>query len=201
MDPSVLALAALIGVVLLIIAASQAVAARRRTRELERAFEGRIQSWIEGEKARIVAEQSAIAAREALVRLEEWKRQAEDAIRQDAIKRSQSVIVGKVTEHLVPYLPAFSWNPKDARFIGAPIDFLVFDGLDEGKLRNIIFVEVKTGSSVLTDREKQIRAAIAQKRVGWAEIRPDRSAPPASASLPAPRTFPHAASFVRRFFR
>ena len=171
--------------------------------DLESAFERRVQGWIEREKAHIVAEQSAIAAREALVRLEDWKRQTENAIRQDAINRSRSVIVGKVTEHLVPYLPAFSWNPKDARFIGSPIDFLVFDGLDEGQLRNIIFVEVKTGASVLTDREKQIRSAIAQKRVGWAEIRPAREpAPvPVAASVPASPALRDAPSLLRRFFR
>lgn len=64
-----------------------------------------------------------------------------------------------------PYLPEFRYNPKDACFIGSPIDLIVFDGLDEGKLRKIVFVEVKSGKSTLSKREKLIRDAVEQRRV------------------------------------
>jgi predicted Holliday junction resolvase-like endonuclease len=38
------------------------------------------------------------------------------------------VTFGKVTEHFIPDLPDFAYNPKDARFLGSPVDFIVFDG-------------------------------------------------------------------------
>lgn len=78
-------------------------------------------------------------------------------------------------EQLVPHLPDFEFNPKDARFLGQPVDFVVFDGLDEGELRRIVFVEVKTGESKLTTRERQIREAIRQGRIGWHEVRSNAS--------------------------
>lgn len=55
----------------------------------------------------------------------------EKEIRGDAINRSQSVIIGKVSEHFVPFLPQSNpnLNPKEFRFIGNPIDFVVFCGL------------------------------------------------------------------------
>ena len=56
------------------------------------------------------------------------------------MEKSKAVIAGKVTERIIPYLPEFRYNPKDARFIGSPIDLIVFDGLDEGDLRKIVFV-------------------------------------------------------------
>jgi len=56
-------------------------------------------------------------------------------------------LLGKITEHFIPYLPMFKYNPKDARFIGSPIDFIVFDGLSEGEIRKIVLVEVKAGKS------------------------------------------------------
>jgi predicted Holliday junction resolvase-like endonuclease len=68
------------------------------------------------------------------VQLEQWQNGVETTIRADAIRKSQSVIIGKVTEHVVPYLPEFTYNPKDARFIGSPIDLIVFDGLDLGAI-------------------------------------------------------------------
>ena len=73
-----------------------------------------------------------------------WKARHTGAIRQDAVARSQAVTVGKVTEQLLPYLPGFRFNPKDARFLGSPVDLVVFDGLDEGELRGVWFLEVKT---------------------------------------------------------
>src|SRR3954463_14466691 len=67
--------------------------------------------------------------------------------RKDAVQQSRAVTRGQMYEQLVPYLPEFEFNPKDAQFLGRPVDFVVFDGLDEGELRRIVFVEVKTGAS------------------------------------------------------
>jgi len=44
-------------------------------------------------------------------------------------REEQGVIAGKVSEHLIPYLPEFRYNPKDARFIGSPIDLIYSTGL------------------------------------------------------------------------
>jgi predicted Holliday junction resolvase-like endonuclease len=90
--------------------------------------------------------------------------------RRHAIHQHRAVTHGQVFEQLVPYLPDFEFNPKDARFLGRPVDFVVFDGLDEGELRRIVFVEVKTGGSKLTVRERLIRDAIREGRVSWKEV-------------------------------
>jgi predicted Holliday junction resolvase-like endonuclease len=89
-------------------------------------------------------ELESVSTRKAEILFEEWKQKYEKEIKKDAIEKSKAVITGKVTKHLISYLPEFRYNPKDARFIGSPIDLIVFDGLDEGDLRKIIFVEVKT---------------------------------------------------------
>jgi len=109
--------------------------------------------------------------REAQVALEEWKSQVEQSIRQDAIQKSRSVTVGQVTEQFVPYLPDFPYNPKDARFIGTPIDFVVFDGLYDGEMKKVVFVEIKTGASGWSTRERRIRDAVCSGHVEWKEIR------------------------------
>jgi predicted Holliday junction resolvase-like endonuclease len=101
----------------------------------------------------------------------QWKSRYTRTIRQDAIQRSQAVTSGKVHEQLVPYLPGFPYNPKDVRFLGSPVDLVVFDGLAAGRLRRIIFVEVKTGSSALTQRERSVREIVEEREVDWAELR------------------------------
>jgi predicted Holliday junction resolvase-like endonuclease len=116
-------------------------------------------------------EMRGVCYQEAQTQLQQWKIDESKDIRQDAINKSQSVIMGKVVEHLVPYLPTFSYNPKDARFLGSPVDLIVFDGLSEGELKQIVFIEVKTGQSQLSQREKMIRDAINLGKVKWEEIR------------------------------
>lgn len=100
-----------------------------------------------------------------------WKAKHTSAIRQDAVQRSQAVTLGKVSEQLVPLLPGFAFNPKDVRFLGSPVDLVVFDGLNDGDVRQVVFVEVKTGSAGLSGRERQVRDAILEKRVSWDELR------------------------------
>jgi len=100
-----------------------------------------------------------------------WRIGYTRAIRADAVQRSQAVTAGKVFEQLVPYLPGFAFNPKDARFLGSPVDFVVFDGLSDGATRRVVFVEVKTGTAELSRRERQVRDVIEARQVAWADVR------------------------------
>ena len=100
-----------------------------------------------------------------------WRLRYTKVIRNDAIKRSQAVSAGKAYEQLAPFLPGFAFDPKDARFLGSPVDLVVFDGMTQGRVRRVVFVEVKTGQSHLSDRERQIRDVIAARSVEWLEVR------------------------------
>ncbi|MEO8450172.1 MAG: Holliday junction resolvase-like protein [Gemmatimonadota bacterium] len=100
-----------------------------------------------------------------------WKAKYTKAIRSDAVQRSLAVTTGKVHEQLLPYFPGFTFNPKDVRFLGSPVDFVVFDGLSNGRLERVVFLEVKTGDAVLSGRERQIREVVEAGRVEWEEWR------------------------------
>jgi len=104
-----------------------------------------------------------------------WRLRYSAAIRENAVQRSLAVTAGKVHEQLVPYLPEFGFNPKDARFLGSPVDLIVFDGLAAGDVRRVVFLEVKTGGAALTARERQVRAVIEAREVAWAELRLTRT--------------------------
>ena len=94
------------------------------------------------------------------------------AIRSDAIKRSRAVINGQVVEQIAPYLPKFPCNPADAKFLGKPIDFIAFKGLtDKDTVDEILLIEVKTGKSELSKREKDVRKAVREGRVRYIEYR------------------------------
>src|SRR6266705_2864467 len=104
-----------------------------------------------------------------------WKLRYSATIRDDAVQRSLAVTAGKVHEQLVPYLPEFGFNPKDARFLGSPVDLIVFDGLAAGEVRRVVLLEVKTGMAPLTARERQVRDVVESREVVWAELRLTRS--------------------------
>lgn len=97
-------------------------------------------------------------------------RRARD-IRRDAVSQSRAITRGQVFEQFAAYFPNFEFNPKDAQFLGKPVDFVVFDGLDDGEVERIVFVEIKTGGAALSTRERRIRDAIQDGRVEWRELR------------------------------
>lgn len=115
--------------------------------------------------------------------------------RQDSLTRSHHVVSGKVQEHLAPLFPEFlsQFNPRDARFLGTPLDFVVFDGLDEGDVRSVVFVEVKTGKAALSTRERHVRDAVEAGRVEYQLLRlPENVESALEGAGPLPIDAPHA---------
>lgn len=92
--------------------------------------------------------------------------------RQDAVKRSRAVLGGQMIEQVAPFLPDFPCNPADARFIGKPVDFIGFSGLAENDcVDEVLLIEVKTGDSKLSGREKEIKNAVKNGRVRYVEYK------------------------------
>ena len=93
--------------------------------------------------------------------------------RRDAAKRSRGVRGGRAGEQLAPLVPDFyeRFDPADARFLGAPVDYVVFDGLGAGELRELVLVEIKTGGGALNSNERQVERAVAEGRVAFELLR------------------------------
>ena len=105
------------------------------------------------------------------MQLERWKTEFGEQIRQEVLERSRTVLKGRIGEQLAPLLPMFKHEPADARFIGTPIDYVVFEGLAEQDPREIVFIDVKTGkTATLTPIQKKIKQTIDQKQVRWETV-------------------------------
>ncbi|NRH21634.1 hypothetical protein HOO68_06355 [Candidatus Gracilibacteria bacterium] len=94
-------------------------------------------------------------------------------IRNKAVQGSRNSIFGEVYEKILPALPNFPYAPKDMVFIGKGCDYIIFDGLSEGALREIIFLELKSGKSVLNKNERAIQQMVDHRRVRFSEYRID----------------------------
>ena len=88
--------------------------------------------------------------------------------REDAVNRSRAVLGGLAGEQVAPFLPGFPCNPADCRFVGKPVDFIAFKGSSEGnEISEVLLIEVKTGVSQLSRREKEIRDCVENGRVRY----------------------------------
>lgn len=90
----------------------------------------------------------------------------EDARTQSA-RLSRRTRDGLGAEQVAPLVPEFPFQPEDARFVGRPLDYLIFDGLSEGRLREIVFLEVKAGNPRLNGNERMVRDAVREGRVSY----------------------------------
>jgi predicted Holliday junction resolvase-like endonuclease len=79
--------------------------------------------------------------------------------------KSMNIKHGKSFENLFPFMNNYPYEPRNFRFIGDPIDGLSFE---ENK---IVFMEFKTGSSRLSEKQKKIKELVENKKIEWREIK------------------------------
>jgi len=80
-------------------------------------------------------------------------------------RKSSEVRTGQIAEQFAPFLKDFGHDPKRAHFLGQPIDYIIFN--DDC----IIFKEIKSGNSQLSQKQKLIKHLIEQKQIKWEEMR------------------------------
>ena len=96
-------------------------------------------------------------------------------VRKDSKFRSSAVNWGKSIEHFVPFMTKFPVPPEDVVFLGMPIDYVGFTDTGSKTKCKVHFVEVKSGSSFLSEKQKNIKRAIEEGRVVFHEISVDNN--------------------------
>jgi predicted Holliday junction resolvase-like endonuclease len=91
--------------------------------------------------------------------------------RKEAVEKSRHILKGQFNEQLSPFRKDFKFRASECRFLGAPIDFVCFEGLDNKQVEKVIFIEVKSGKSQLNQTEKSIKKAIQNKKIEFYEYR------------------------------
>ena len=91
--------------------------------------------------------------------------------RKDTGNRQRSIIKGQISEVLAPWSIESVNSVKELNFLGSPIDFVGFKGLDGDGDIEIKFIEVKSGKSRLNKNQRRIRDAVTAKRIEWVEVR------------------------------
>ena len=97
-----------------------------------------------------------------------------------SVNTSRAVLKGKMAEQLAPIMPEFRYLPSDAKFMGDPIDYVVFDGYSEFRDGDglpedieVVLIDIKSGGARLTKGQQAIAQAIREGRVRFETIRID----------------------------
>ena len=97
-----------------------------------------------------------------------------------SVNTSRAVLKGKMAEQLAPIMPQFEYLPSDAKLLGDPVDYVVFDGytdLRDGEGRaediEIVLIDIKSGGARLTKGQVAIAQAIQAGRVRFETVRID----------------------------
>ncbi|MFV5508573.1 Holliday junction resolvase-like protein [Acinetobacter sp. 197] len=102
------------------------------------------------------------------------------AAQKRSVNTSRAVLKGKMAEQLAPIMPEFQYLPSDAKFLGDPVDYVVFDGYSdfrdgEGAAEDIevVLIDIKSGGARLTKGQQAIARAIQEGRVRFETVRID----------------------------
>ncbi len=123
-------------------------------------------------------QQKTVREYEAQIQLlQQEHQQSIKEARNRSIDGSRAVIKGKIAEQLAPVLPNFKYLPSDARFIGDPVDYVVFNGYTELKDSNaesnleVVILDIKAGQASLSKFQEAIAQAINAGRVRFEVVR------------------------------
>ena len=87
------------------------------------------------------------------------------------LRRGDAVRRGFTTEQWLPLTESYPWDPRNFRFLGAPIDGVQFE--DD----RVVLVEFKSGRSRLSEKQRRIRELVQSGRVEFREVRVDSGNP------------------------
>jgi predicted Holliday junction resolvase-like endonuclease len=94
-------------------------------------------------------------------------------VKKDSTFRSSAVNWGKTIEHFVPFMTKFPVPAEDVVFVGMPIDYVGFTDTDSKTKCKVHFIEVKSGNSILSAKQRNIKKAVEEGRVTFHEVAVD----------------------------
>jgi predicted Holliday junction resolvase-like endonuclease len=109
----------------------------------------------------------------------ESKEKSQEIKKQKGRAASAHTTKGQILEKWCPFLehPEIDpdWEAKNWAFMGQPIDYIIFDWKENKEINvadgKIVMLDVKSGKSQLTTKQRRIRDLIKAGRVEWRTIR------------------------------
>ena len=99
--------------------------------------------------------------------LDEQNQEIKISVDKTSEARALSTGLGKVMQNVLPYYKDFDSQVSlaDCRFLAAQLDIIVFEGASNNHIKNITFMDAKTGAAKLEKNQRQIRDAVNDGKV------------------------------------
>ncbi len=110
---------------------------------------------------------------DTLEKKEEKFDEKESKIREEAAERGRKRVPAMIRKSMEPCLAQLKLNPYDIKLITHPVDFVVFEGLNDDALSSITFLSKKTPNLQLAALRKEVKKAVEGKAYDWKTMRVD----------------------------
>jgi predicted Holliday junction resolvase-like endonuclease len=128
---------------------------------------------------RLKVTQTAVLENEIAQIMTQSEEKSQEIKKQKGRAASAHTTKGQILEKWCPFLehPDIDpdWEAKNWAFMGQPIDYIVFDWRENKEINmadgKIVMLDVKSGKSQLTTKQRRIRDLIKAGRVEWRTIR------------------------------
>jgi predicted Holliday junction resolvase-like endonuclease len=128
---------------------------------------------------RLKVTQTAVLENEIAQIMTQSEEKSQEIKKQKGRAASAHTTKGQILEKWCPFLehPDIDpdWEAKNWAFMGQPIDYIVFDWMENKEINmadgKIVMLDVKSGKSQLTTKQRRIRDLIKAGRVEWRTIR------------------------------
>jgi len=98
---------------------------------------------------------------------EEIFEEKENDLRKAAAERGRKKVWSLIQKSMNPKLAKLGFNPYDIKTIMHPVDYVLFDGMNDEELREVTFLSTATTCPSLVAARHQLRQVIKEQKYEW----------------------------------
>lgn len=95
----------------------------------------------------------------------------EEAMREKAREKGRAQVPKLVRQSMGAEFAKLKYNPYDIKALLHPADLIVFDGMTDNKMKNIVFLSRFTSSKYIQVLQKGVAKTISNKNYDWKVVR------------------------------
>jgi predicted Holliday junction resolvase-like endonuclease len=97
----------------------------------------------------------------------------EREIKEKAVKRGRSKVLKTVLDSMDEHFTKMNYNPYDIKPILHPVDFVIYDGMNDKKMKDVVFLSKKTKNPYLNKFHTSINEIISKESYDFQVARID----------------------------
>ena len=95
----------------------------------------------------------------------------EKELRKKAIDKATRTTLPRLLQKVVPTFARTHLNPREVKTILHPINFVAFDGMNAGRVKDVVLMDPKTTDKTRKQVQQSIADAIKSDAVEWKSVR------------------------------